>query len=221
MTWDEIVAQAQEEGEVTWFVWYFQPQYRELAAAFTEEYGIEVVIPEGTTSGQSSTRCWPKPAATRATSTCWPWGSTGSTRWTPPTMLIGPLVDVLPEWSADASPIWAGIPVRAMPSPTGATRPASPTIPRQLAFEDAPQTIEDFEAFFAANPGMLRLQLRKRRLGPVVLPERRAQRHRCRRPISSTARSPTKRWRCCNAAWDWFNWRTPTATSSPRPTPTA
>jgi ABC-type uncharacterized transport system YnjBCD substrate-binding protein len=25
--------------------------------------------------------------------------------------------------------------------------------PEQLAFEDAPQTIEDFEAFFAENPG--------------------------------------------------------------------
>ena len=51
MSWDDIVAQAQEEGEVTWFVWYFQPQYRELAAAFTEEYGIEVTIPEGTHDG--------------------------------------------------------------------------------------------------------------------------------------------------------------------------
>ena len=50
-SWDEIVAQAQEEGEVNWFVWYFQPRYRELAAAFTEEYGIEVNIPEGTHEG--------------------------------------------------------------------------------------------------------------------------------------------------------------------------
>ena len=51
MSWDDIVAQAQEEGEVTWFVWYFQPQYREIAAAFTEEFGIEVIIPEGTHDG--------------------------------------------------------------------------------------------------------------------------------------------------------------------------
>jgi len=51
MSWDEIVAQAKAEGEVSWFVWYFQPRYREVAKAFTEEYGIEVVIPEGTHEG--------------------------------------------------------------------------------------------------------------------------------------------------------------------------
>ncbi len=39
-SWDEIVAQAKEEGQVNWFVWYFQPRYREIAKAFTDEYGI-------------------------------------------------------------------------------------------------------------------------------------------------------------------------------------
>ena len=55
MSWDEIVAQAKEEGEVNWYVWYFQPRYRELAAAFTETYGITVNIPEGTHQGSIDT----------------------------------------------------------------------------------------------------------------------------------------------------------------------
>jgi putative spermidine/putrescine transport system substrate-binding protein len=44
--WDAIVAAAKEEGEVAWFVWYFEDRFREFTQAFTEEYGIEVVIPD-------------------------------------------------------------------------------------------------------------------------------------------------------------------------------
>ena len=51
MTWDEIVAQAKAEGEVSWFVWYFQDDFRAAAKAFEEEYGITVTIPEGTYGG--------------------------------------------------------------------------------------------------------------------------------------------------------------------------
>lgn len=47
MSWDEIVAQAQEEGSVTWYQWYLQPEMREVVKAFEEEYGITVTIPEG------------------------------------------------------------------------------------------------------------------------------------------------------------------------------
>lgn len=44
--WDAIVAAAQEEGKVSWFVWYFEDRFREFTQAFTEETGIEVVIPD-------------------------------------------------------------------------------------------------------------------------------------------------------------------------------
>ena len=49
--WEEIVALAQEEGEVSWYVWYFQNQFREIAQDFEQEYGISVTIPEGTHEG--------------------------------------------------------------------------------------------------------------------------------------------------------------------------
>ena len=48
MEWDKIVELAKQEGEVSWFVWYFQPQFREIAQAFENKYGIKVTIPEGT-----------------------------------------------------------------------------------------------------------------------------------------------------------------------------
>ena len=48
LTWEELIAQAQEEGEVAWFQWFLQPRFREVVEAFEEEYGIEVVVPDGT-----------------------------------------------------------------------------------------------------------------------------------------------------------------------------
>ncbi len=42
MSWDEIVAQAQQEGELTWYVWYLQDDLRRAVQAFEEEYGIEL-----------------------------------------------------------------------------------------------------------------------------------------------------------------------------------
>lgn len=48
MSWDEIVTQAKAEGEVSWFVWYFQADFRSAVQPFEEKYGIKVIIPEGT-----------------------------------------------------------------------------------------------------------------------------------------------------------------------------
>lgn len=50
-SWDDIIAQAKEEGEVSWFVWYYQPQFREISKKFEEKYGIKVIIPEGSLDG--------------------------------------------------------------------------------------------------------------------------------------------------------------------------
>ena len=47
MTWDEIMAQAKEEGEVTWYVWYFEDRFRVFTEQFTEATGIKVTIPDG------------------------------------------------------------------------------------------------------------------------------------------------------------------------------
>ena len=53
MSWDEIVAQAKTEGELTWFIWYFQDEFRDVAKQFTAETGIKVIVPEGTASANN------------------------------------------------------------------------------------------------------------------------------------------------------------------------
>ncbi len=54
MSWDAVVEQAKKEGSVLWYVWYNQPKFREQVAKFTREYGIQVLIPEGTNSGNEN-----------------------------------------------------------------------------------------------------------------------------------------------------------------------
>ncbi len=51
MAWEDVVAQAQEEGELFWFQWYFQPRFREFVVTFEEEYGIEVTVVDGPLDG--------------------------------------------------------------------------------------------------------------------------------------------------------------------------
>ncbi|PDS76134.1 ABC transporter substrate-binding protein [Rhizobium sp. L43] len=52
--WDDIVAQAKQEGEVVWYNWFLQPRFRELSKGFEEKYGIKVTIPDGTSDGNQN-----------------------------------------------------------------------------------------------------------------------------------------------------------------------
>ncbi|TFH90425.1 extracellular solute-binding protein [Vibrio ouci] len=51
MSWEQIEAQAKEEGSVTFSVWYLQPAWRKFVKPFEEQTGIKVRIPEGTHDG--------------------------------------------------------------------------------------------------------------------------------------------------------------------------
>ncbi len=51
MSWDDIEAQAKEEGQVTFSVWYLQDRWRIFVKDFENEYGIKVRIPEGSLDG--------------------------------------------------------------------------------------------------------------------------------------------------------------------------
>ncbi|WP_164517731.1 extracellular solute-binding protein [Rhizobium sp. CIAT894] len=52
--WNDIVAQAKQEGEIVWYNWFLQPRFRELSKGFEEKYGIKVTIPDGTSDGNQN-----------------------------------------------------------------------------------------------------------------------------------------------------------------------
>ncbi|CDG18423.1 extracellular solute-binding protein [Xenorhabdus doucetiae] len=49
--WDTVMAQAKQEGHVTFNVWYLQSQWRRFVKPFEQQYGIRVSIPEGSADG--------------------------------------------------------------------------------------------------------------------------------------------------------------------------
>lgn len=150
-TWDEIVAQAQEEGEVSWFVWYFQPRYREVAAAFTEEYGIEVTIPEGTHDGNIEKFLAERDRETGDIDVL----ALGTDRidlFDPTEIAIGPLNEVLPEGPNLRTEL-GGYDGQNYAFGYWGNQTGIAYDPEKISEEDLPQTIEDFAAFFTESPG--------------------------------------------------------------------
>ncbi len=151
MSWDEIVAQAQEEGEVNWFVWYFQPRYRQLAEAFTEEYGIDVVIPEGTHDGNIQ-KFLAEAGREAGDIDVLALGADRVDLFNPTEIAMGPLTDVLPNGPKMVTDL-GGYEGQGYAFAYWGNQTGIAYDPEQVSFEDAPQTLDDFAAFYAANPG--------------------------------------------------------------------
>lgn len=161
-SWDEIVAQAQEEGELTWYVWYFQDRFRSTVKAFEDEYGIKVTIPEGTGDGNAS-----KLLAERDRETgdidVFAWGFNDydtverSDFFTP--------LDMLPEDDgrvADLLGVEGGGYVLAYwGNQTGIAYD-----PAKVSEDALPQTPEEFAAFWQENPGKFGFNYEKGGSGP-------------------------------------------------------
>ena len=151
MSWDEIVAQAQEEGEVNWYVWYFQPRYRELAEAFTEEYGIEVNIPEGTHEGNIN-----KMLAERGRDAgdidLLAMGAERLGTFDHETVLFGPVREILPGGELLIDDV-GGYEGHDYAFAYWGNQTGIAYDPEAISEDDLPQTVADVEAFWQEHPG--------------------------------------------------------------------
>jgi putative spermidine/putrescine transport system substrate-binding protein len=198
-SWDEIVAQAKEEGQVNWFVWYFQPRYREIAKAFTDEYGIEVMIPEGTHEGNIE-----KMLAERARDTgdidVLALGAERIGLFDLDETTIGPLADVLPNAPKMATKL-GGFDGKGYAYAFWGNQTGIAYDPEHISFEDAPQTIADFEAFFAEHPGKFGFNYENGGSGPSFFQN--VARNLTK--VDFTDNSVTdERMANLQPAWDWF-----------------
>jgi putative spermidine/putrescine transport system substrate-binding protein len=163
-SWDEIVAQAKEEGELNWFVWYFQPDYRQLAEEFTAEYGITVNIPEGTHEGNIE-----KFLAERDRSPgdidVLAMGSDRVDLFDPNEVALGPLTDVLPN-GAQMPTMVGGFDGQAHAFGWWGNQTGVAYDPEKISEDELPQSIDDFAAYFAENPGQFGLNYENGGSGP-------------------------------------------------------
>jgi putative spermidine/putrescine transport system substrate-binding protein len=162
MSWDDIVAQAKQEGELTWYVWYLRDDFRRAVQSFEKEFGISVTIPEGPADGNSEKMLAERDRETGDIDVL-AWGYDGFE-----TVELGPLFTPLSMLPADAGRVveLAGFDggdhvVAFWGNQTGIAYD-----PAHVSADNLPQTPGDFAAFWTENPGKFGFNYEKGGSGP-------------------------------------------------------
>ena len=163
MSWDDIVAQAKKEGEVTWFVWYLKDELRAATKAFEEQYGIKVTIPDGTETGNMD-----KLLAERDRETgdidVMAFGFNRVEEWDMGDMFMK-IDGLLPDTQGRAQEI-NDIPGGGYAFAFWGNQTGIAYDPAKVDEAKLPQTPEDFAAFWKANPGKFGFNFEKGGSGP-------------------------------------------------------
>lgn len=162
MNWDEIVAQAKSEGELTWYQWYLQDDFRRVVRTFEEEYGITVKIPDGNNAGNAE-----KMLAERDRETgdidVFSWGYDSFQTVELDTLFTS--FDMLPADDGRVSNI-AGVDGGEHVLAFWGNQSGIAYDPEHISVDDLPQTPEGFAAFWTANPGKFGFNYEKGGSGP-------------------------------------------------------
>ena len=203
MSWDEIVAQAKSEGEVTWFNWYFQDRFREVVKDFEAEYGISVTIPDGDAAANINKFLAEKDRP-EGDIDVMSMGGDNLSKFSPAEYFYGPLKDLLPEGDILRYDINGGVSngyaVAFWGNQTGIAYN-----PDMIAGADVPQTIEQLDAYLAANPGAFGFNTTNGGSGPAFV---QAVTRNLVPDIDYASGSADEATLAgFQASWDWFNAR--------------
>ncbi|MBB4581600.1 putative spermidine/putrescine transport system substrate-binding protein [Rhizobium aethiopicum] len=149
-SWDDIVAQAKQEGEINFFVWYLQDDLRNAVKPFEEKYGIRVNIPDGDESANRD-----KLLAERGRDV----GDIDVMALGYSRVLSVPLADLfvkvkdlLPDTDTRAFDL-AGAPSEGYLAAFWGNQTGIAYDPTKVDEANLPQTPEDLAAFWSAHPG--------------------------------------------------------------------
>lgn len=202
-SWDEIVAQAKSEGELTWFHWYFQDRFREEVKVFEAEYGIKVTIPDGENAANFNKFLAEKDRPEGDIDVL-SISAANIKQFEPADFSFGPLNTILPgadklRYTVEGNDS-KGYAVAFWGNQTGiAYNPA------RIAEADIPRSVADFEAFLAANPKELGFNAENGGAGPSFV-EGVVRSLVPSIDYASGASSPEVVAQL-TPAWDWFNAR--------------
>lgn len=203
MSWDEIVAQAKEEGEVVWYNWFLQDALRPLMAGFEAEYGVEVIIPDGTNDGNTQKLLAERDRATGDIDVMSTGGNATDTIDLSQ-LYYGPITDILPDGAKLRTAINGGdakgFAVAYWGNQTGIAYD-----PLRIDEADLPQTIEEFSAYMAANPGDLGFNYENGGAGPSFIQN--VARHVAPDVDFSDPSDDAAKMAELASVWDFFNSR--------------
>lgn len=162
MSWDEIVAKAKEEGEVTWTVWHLQDELRAASKPFEEEYGINVNVPDGTQDANKN-KLLAEAGRETGDFDVFALGFNDFEALDVATLFV-PL-STLPEDGGRVTQL-AGVDGKGYVVAYWGNQTGISYDPSKVSEADLPQTPGDFEAFWMANPGKFGFNYEKGGSGP-------------------------------------------------------
>lgn len=166
--WDEIVAQAKAEGEVTWFNWYFEPEFREAVKGFEAEYGIKVTIPDVDSGDDVLNKLMAEKDLEKTDIDLMSLGGAAGFKITPADLFMGPIAPVLPEGAA-LNPVVEGADWGGYGAQFWGNQTCLAFDPDRVTVEDLPNTVEELSAWMAANPGQFGFNFENGGSGPSLI----------------------------------------------------
>jgi putative spermidine/putrescine transport system substrate-binding protein len=198
-SWSEIEAQAKAEGELTWFVWYQQPSFREVVASFTADTGIKVTIPEGDITGNRQ-KLLAESGRKIGDIDVYADGGDAFNTYDPTVLFLGPMLPILPENTKLTDKINGGdakgYGVAFWGNQTGMAYDS-----RRVRETELPNTVEQLSSWMAAHPRQLGFNYENGGSGPSF-----AQ-NIARGILGITPDSKVERLPDMKPVWDWFNSR--------------
>ncbi|MCF1450686.1 extracellular solute-binding protein [Agrobacterium vitis] len=167
LSWDQIVAQAKKEGQVTWFHWYFQDRFREQVKAFEAEYGIKVTIPDGDWKTNINKLLAEKGRAEGDIDVI----STSGTdlkKISPETTYYGPINKLLPDTTKLRYEI-EGVNSNGFAVAFWGNQSGIAYNPQVIKESELPRTIEQFSNFLKENPGEVGFNVENGGSGPAFI----------------------------------------------------
>ncbi|MBU2865997.1 extracellular solute-binding protein [Pacificibacter marinus] len=162
--WTDIETQAKAEGEVTWFVWYFEDRFREFSQQFTDETGITVTIPDGD-HGTNIDKFLAEAGREAGDIDVLAFGNDRADS-IPTDMLMA--LDALPADDGRISEI-VGIGKDGAALGFWGNQTGIAYDPAKISADDLPQSVEDFAAYWSANPGQMGFNYENGGSGPSFL----------------------------------------------------
>ena len=150
--WDEIVAAAKKEGEVTFYTWYFPDYFTEAAQDFEQQYGIKVNLIVGDQTANFNKAISEKDRAVGTIDAMIVGG-----QWVKTTMdldlFYGPIQNVIPDADKLAPSLWEvqeGVLTKGYLAPFHRNQTGILYDPQRVS--NPPQTWSELEAWIDANP---------------------------------------------------------------------
>ncbi|MCM2293910.1 extracellular solute-binding protein [Allorhizobium sp. BGMRC 0089] len=200
MPWSKVVDQARAEGELTWYVWYHQPEFRKEVKAFETQYGIRVNLPSLSNANDALNKVMAENGRMTGDIDVIAMGGQSGSQLDMAKLFYGPILPLMPEAKnltdqAEGTD-WKGYGIKFWGNQTGLAYDSN-----RVKQADLPQSLDDLSKWMAANPQQLGFNYENGGSGPSFI-ENVARNVLGLKPDDKVTKVPDLK-----PVYDWFNTR--------------